>query len=196
MGSNDGDNVLTLTLTDGGLGDADGAANGTIVDPGGPTIAAPAMPAAPRASPPMPTPPRPLNPAQMSLQYLSVNPQQTTAGQPVTITTNVVNTGYEAGNYNLTLKINGQVEQSRMVSVGPQGTQPVKFTIAKTQPGTYTVSIDDQRGSFTVNGASRGPSAGIGEGIGEGILFVAAIAVIVILVGLLIIISRRRFQGY
>lgn len=36
LGDNDGDNMLTLTLTDGGLGDDDGAANGTIVDAGGP----------------------------------------------------------------------------------------------------------------------------------------------------------------
>ncbi|MFN7919423.1 MAG: NHL repeat-containing protein [Bryobacteraceae bacterium] len=35
IGSDDGDNVLTLTITDGGFGDADGAANGTIIDPGG-----------------------------------------------------------------------------------------------------------------------------------------------------------------
>ena len=32
----DGDNVLTLTLTDGGLGDDDGLPNGEIVDLGGP----------------------------------------------------------------------------------------------------------------------------------------------------------------
>ncbi len=36
VGSNDGDNILTLTLTDGGIGDDDGVANGEIVDPGGP----------------------------------------------------------------------------------------------------------------------------------------------------------------
>jgi hypothetical protein len=36
VGDNDGDNVLTITLTDGGIGDADGVANGVIVDPGGP----------------------------------------------------------------------------------------------------------------------------------------------------------------
>ena len=36
VGDNDGDNILTLTLTDGGTGDADGLANSTIVDPGGP----------------------------------------------------------------------------------------------------------------------------------------------------------------
>jgi hypothetical protein len=35
LGDNDGDNVLTLTLTDGGLGDDDGTANGLIDDQGG-----------------------------------------------------------------------------------------------------------------------------------------------------------------
>jgi hypothetical protein len=38
VGDNDGDNVLTITLTDGGTGDADGVANGQIVDPGGPGV--------------------------------------------------------------------------------------------------------------------------------------------------------------
>lgn len=36
MSSNDGDNVIVITLVDGGLGDDDGVANGTIVDQGGP----------------------------------------------------------------------------------------------------------------------------------------------------------------
>jgi hypothetical protein len=35
IGSDDGDNVITIQLTDGGLGDADGLADGMIVDPGG-----------------------------------------------------------------------------------------------------------------------------------------------------------------
>jgi hypothetical protein len=35
LSSDDGDNVLVLTITDGGLGDADGAVNGQISDPGG-----------------------------------------------------------------------------------------------------------------------------------------------------------------
>jgi hypothetical protein len=36
LGSDDGDGVLTLTITDGGPFDADGLANGQISDPGGP----------------------------------------------------------------------------------------------------------------------------------------------------------------
>ena len=35
VGDNDGDNILTITLTDGGIGDGDGVADGTIRDPGG-----------------------------------------------------------------------------------------------------------------------------------------------------------------
>lgn len=36
MGDNDGDNVITITLVDGGLGDDDLAGNGIIIDQGGP----------------------------------------------------------------------------------------------------------------------------------------------------------------
>ncbi len=124
----------------------------------------------PDAPPPLPnpTPPSPhvspalppqLNQAQISLQYLSVNPQQAQVNQPLTITGNVVNTGDQAGNYNLALKINGTVEQTRMVSVGPRATQPIKFTVTKSKPGTYTVDIGSQRDSFTVLGNKPGQSS-------------------------------------
>jgi hypothetical protein len=36
MGDNDGDNIITITLTDGDLGDDDLAENGVIIDQGGP----------------------------------------------------------------------------------------------------------------------------------------------------------------
>jgi hypothetical protein len=45
MGSNDGDNVITITLQDGGIGDADGVANGKIVDLGGPGVPGARVPA-------------------------------------------------------------------------------------------------------------------------------------------------------
>jgi hypothetical protein len=187
LGDNDGDNVLTLTFTDGGLGDADGVANGTIIDPGGPVVIVAASSstaaAGPRSSP---TVPHPLNPSQMSLQYLSITPQQTSAGQPVTITTNAVNTGDEAGNINVTLKINGQLEQSRMVSVGPHGTQPVKFTVTKAQPGTYNVDILGKSGSFTILGAGGAGGTGGSKNIGLIVLVLIGILVVASVVVLLV----------
>ncbi|MCJ7514488.1 MAG: hypothetical protein MUO89_00745 [Dehalococcoidia bacterium] len=187
LGSNDGDNILTLTITDGGLGDADGVVNGTIVDPGGPAMISggAAMPGQPhRASP---APPTQLKPAQISVQYMNVNPQQAAANQPVTISTNVANTGDDAGNLNVALKINGQVEQSRMVSVGPQGTQPVKFIVTKAQPGTYAVDIGGQKGSFTVlgNGSTAHASVNVG-------LIVILLMGIVILATVVVLLATRR----
>jgi hypothetical protein len=187
LGDNDGDNILTSTITDGGPFDADGLANGTIVDPGGPAVpvaAASATPAGTRASP---TPPRPLNPSQISLQYLGITPQQTSAGQPVTISTNVVNTGNEAGNYNIALKINGQLEQSRMVSIGPLGSQPVKFTVTKAQPGTYTVDIGGQKGSFIILGAG-----GTSGHVNGGMIALLIVGILVIVVSVLLILDFRR----
>lgn len=153
LGDNDGDNVLTLTLTDGGLGDADGTANGTIVDPGGPGIQATAASAPRHVSPTLPQ----LKPANVYLLYLNVSPKQASAGQPVTITTNVVNTGDEAGSLNVALEINGQLEQTRTVSVGPQATQPVKFTVSRSEPGTYSIDIGGQKCSFTISGTESKP---------------------------------------
>jgi hypothetical protein len=145
--------------------------------------------AGPRSSPSIPAAPRSLNPPQMSVQYVSVNPQQTTANQPVTITTNVVNTGDEAGNINIALTINGQLEQSRMVSVGPQGTQPVKFTVTKAQPGTYNVNILDKSGSFTILGASSSTSTSSGN---SGLIILLIIGVLVVATVMVLMLSRRR----
>jgi len=44
VGDNDGDTVITITLTDGGLGDDDKTANGVIVDDGGPSLPSGAVP--------------------------------------------------------------------------------------------------------------------------------------------------------
>jgi hypothetical protein len=44
VGDNDGDNVITITLRDGGMGDDDLTANGVIVDDGGPSLPSGAVP--------------------------------------------------------------------------------------------------------------------------------------------------------
>jgi hypothetical protein len=183
LGSNDGDQVLTLALTDGGLGDGDGQANGQISDPGGPVMLVSATPTHPKVSPSLP---RLLNPPQMSVQYLSVSPKQATANQPVTISTNVVNTGDAGGNLSVALKINGQVEQTKMVAVGPQAAQPIKFTVTKAQPGTYSVDIGGQKGSFTI------PSAGNNRvPVSGGLIAFLIMGVLVIASVMVLLLSRR-----
>ncbi len=131
---------------------------------------------------------RPFNPALMSVQYLSVSPSQTSAGQPVTITTNVVNTGDQAGNLNVALKINGQVDQSKVVSVGPQATQPVKFTVTRMQPGSYAVDIADQTSGFTIVGETdNAPTVP-----NSTLIVLAAMGIVATILAVMIILSYRR----
>jgi len=141
----------------------------------------------PTLSRPSPTPPR-LAPPALSLQYLSINPKQASINQPVTITTNVVNTGGEAGDYTAVLKINGRVEQSRMVSVGPQGTQPVKFTVTKSQPGIYAVYVGGQQANFTILGAGSTASTPVNVGL----IAILIVGILVIIVSVLLILDFRR----
>jgi len=126
-------------------------------------------------------------PPEMSVQYVSVKPQQSYANQPVTVLTNVVNTGDEGGNFNVVLKINGRVEQTRMVGVGPQGTQPVKFTVTKAQPGTYIVDIAGQKASFTVlghGGTARAP-------LNAGLIAIVIMAVLVLATAVVLVLTFR-----
>ena len=98
-------------------------------------------------------------PPQIILEYTNVHPQQQYAGQPVTITTNASNIGGSTGQYDVTLVINGQVEETSLVSVGAHSAVPVKFTVTRYVPGTYTVTIGGQQSSFTIVGASTGSPA-------------------------------------
>ena len=190
VGDDDGDNILTFQLTDGGPNDADGLANGIIVDPGGPAIATPTgttgATGASRASPSMP-PTTQLPPADIQLRSLSVSPGETQAGQPVTVLASMVNNGASAGSYNVALRINGRVEQQRMVEVSPGAAYPVKFTVTRSQPGTYTVAIDNQKASFTVLGGSTSGSSASG-----GLIALIAIAVLILATAVVLVMTFRR----
>jgi hypothetical protein len=144
----------------------------------------PPLPSQPRASPPPPQ----LPPADVRLNGLHVSPGQTQAGQPVTVLANVVNNGVSSGSYNVALRINGKVEQQRTVEVSPGTAYPVKFTVTKTQPGTYDVAIEGQRASFTVvggSGASSAPASG-------GLIALIVMVVLILATAVVLMIAFRR----
>jgi hypothetical protein len=153
-----------------------------------PCIKAPITPKMPRRPTSLPSVNRNLNPANMSVQFVSINPQQTSANQPVTVTANVLNTGDLAGNYNVALTINGQVEATRTISVGPQASQPVKFTVTRDQPGTYTVNIVDKSGSFTILGNN---AAGSASGKNSAVLVILAIFAVLAVAAVVVLLTRR-----
>jgi uncharacterized repeat protein (TIGR01451 family) len=125
------------------------------------------------------------NPGQFCVKYTRCKPR-IIAGEPVVISTNVINNGYETGAYNVVLKINGNVEQQKVVTVEPSMASPINFTVVKSEPGTYEVSIDNERTSFTVISQETSQKAGPVIAI-FGVLITLMFAVVLLLV-------RRRFQ--
>jgi hypothetical protein len=171
------DNSLVLSLTDGGLGDADGLANGTIVDPGGPvepvasaqvygqgTMSTTITQQAPVALP------------AISVKSASLSATKVTQGTPVTVTADVANTGTSNGTANIKVYVNGQEESSQGVTVTSGSNTPLTFTVSRNEPGTYTVYVGGtSAGSFTVDWLADSNILIIS---GAAILFAFAIGVI------------------
>jgi hypothetical protein len=81
---------------------------------------------------------------------LYINPTQAKTGEEVTISADISNTGQTSGNYTVALKINGTDEQTKTMAVNAGETYEASFTLTKTVPGTYNVSLGTLSGVFTV----------------------------------------------
>jgi len=96
-------------------------------------------------------------PPKFKLSELAINPPQTEVGEPVTISTIVQNTGELEGSYILTLKINGEIEQSKETTLAAGGSRQVSFTVIKDDPGTYAIAVDGLTGEFIVLAPALSP---------------------------------------
>lgn len=123
-------------------------------------------------------------PASFAVSPVSISPEQVQPNQAVNISVNIANNGEEAESYQAALYVNGQLEDSRMVSIPPGSSQNVVFSITKATPGTYAVSLGGQQGQFTVVGSQ---SASDRLDIGTTI----AIVVIVVLIAALVFVFRK-----
>jgi hypothetical protein len=195
LGDDDGDNVLTLTLTDGGPLDADGAVNGTIVDPGGPGLggggAAADGPAEGASTGESYS--TTIRMANLRVAMLNVNPTQAKANQPITIAANVVNDGTETGSTQVALKINGKIEQTKLVTVGGGSSRPVKFTVTKAEPGTYTVIMGSQRASFVV---AEGEAKAATPEMSDGTIAMLLLGLVVVAFVIIVALAFRRRPSY
>ena len=143
--------TLALALTDGGLADADGQANGTYTDPGGPAFPLDA-PQSSSAQMPSTTPQKPVSLSNISVKSASLSSSKVAPGMNVTVTADVANTGTGNGTASIKVYVNGAEEASRGITVNSGGTDRVSFDITRSEPGTYTVYVGGtSAGSFTVD---------------------------------------------
>ena len=126
----------------------------------------------------------PETPPGFSVSPIQVSPEQVQPNEQVEISIDITNTGGETGNYTAALYINDTTEDSRAVSISPGSTQTVMFTVTKSEPGTYTISLGGQQGQFTVADSQPAPSCGSGTG--------TMLALSIIIVPLFVVARRRQ----
>jgi hypothetical protein len=100
-----------------------------------------------------------LDPAAFTLSALIISPSEVALGESVTISVEVTNTGEEAGNYTVTLKIDGMVEASEDITVNADASRKVSFTTVRDLPGGYAVDVNGLGGTFVVGEEAQSPPA-------------------------------------
>jgi len=122
-------------------------------------------------------------PASFSLSNLMINPTSVTVGGTVTVSATVKNTGGTAGSCTASLKVNGQQVDQKEVTLNPDQSTTVTFTIVTSQKGTFSVALGDLGGSYTVTEAEAFPLALVAGG---------AVVLIVIAGGAVFFLTRKK----
>jgi len=92
----------------------------------------------------------PVLPATFTIRDLTISPGEVYIGAPASFRVIVVNTGGESGSYEVTLEINGVVEETKEITVAAGVSKEVTFTTSKGEAGSYLVDINGLSGSFTI----------------------------------------------
>ena len=88
-----------------------------------------------------------------SVTDLSIRPESPVAGDDITISASVTNTGPQEAVYPANLWLNHSIEATQTVAVGPGRTAPFSFTVSIPE-GAYEVRLERLLGKFTVRPAA------------------------------------------
>ncbi|HJH29111.1 MAG TPA: S-layer protein, partial [Methanosarcinaceae archaeon] len=94
--------------------------------------------------------------AKFEFSNLVMSPLEVKLGKDVTITLNASNNGKAEGDYNVDLMINGNLTESKTVTLAVDESTTIEFTVAKDEPGTYLVEANGLSGTFEVLEKSGG----------------------------------------
>ena len=155
---------------------------------------------------PPPTPPSPINPLigtgshgssgsgttttqpvglpNIVTQSARLSAKSVTPGTPITVTADIANRSAVNGNKKVTLYVNGQVETTQGITVNSGGSAKLTFNVSRSEPGDYTVYVDDiPAGSFKVE-VVTGPDSIL--------IFSAVLVALAFLVGMVMLWRRQR----
>jgi uncharacterized membrane protein len=124
-----------------------------------------------------------ISPAMFIVSDLSVDPTEVEVGGEVTISVLVSNIGEGEGSYDVVLRINQIVEDTKTIVLSSGASTTVEFKVTKEESGDYTVNINELNSEFM---AKQAPLIPIFT------LYLLIISTIVVTVIILVIFLRRK----
>ena len=93
--------------------------------------------------------------AKFVLSSLEVSPGVCLAGETVTVSATLTYNGKVEGEYTAELLVDEIVEQTQALTIEPESSQPISFTLTKDEPGAYVVQLGEFTAPLTVLEASN-----------------------------------------
>ncbi|KXA91033.1 hypothetical protein AKJ57_02660 [candidate division MSBL1 archaeon SCGC-AAA259A05] len=104
-----------------------------------------------------------LEPAEFEVSDLTVNPDEVGPGESVNVSINLRNVGEVEGTHTVKLKVDGTVENTKIISLAGEESTNVSFTVRKETSGSFTVEIGDLSDSFKVKESGKVPTFQVGD---------------------------------
>ncbi|MDD5288094.1 MAG: hypothetical protein PHY28_03145 [Dehalococcoidales bacterium] len=111
----------------------------------------------PTSTPTTSTAPATATPASFTLSDLTITPGEIETGENILVSALLTNTGDLTGEYEVILKLNDAVTDTRRITLAGKSSQSLSFTVAGDKVGTQTVSLGELSRTFTVKENSQTP---------------------------------------
>ena len=136
-------------------------------------------------------------PASFEITDLSINPSTVKVGDYVTISVDVKNIGGSSGNYTVTLKVNGKIEDVKNVTLDSGESTTVTFKYTVDTQGTLSVDVNGITKTFTANSESPSqPSQNVNQGRISTTLVGVIVALVVAITAVVIYYMRIKSSRY
>lgn len=88
--------------------------------------------------------------AKFMFSELAIDPTEAKTGKESAISVKATNAGNAAGDYNVELLVNGNMKDSRTISLEPLESMTIEFTHTEAEEGSCKVQVGDQTASYEV----------------------------------------------
>lgn len=134
---------------------------------------------------------RSVQPARFEVSGLSIDPSAPKVGDRVKVTVTVKNTGGVSGSYGVTLKVGGNLVETKTVTLNPDESTTVTFYYTPESEGTYSIEVDSLSSSMTVSRKEEA-TTGAEAGIPMWALVVVAVLIAAVVLAFLLLRGRKR----